>query len=74
MTKAEKQQQLDVAKWVDSENKGYDCCGTYDYCVKCDKEKQYPCAVAYDAFTKPAKPAAKKPAAKKSAAKKTATK
>ncbi len=34
-------------------------CGTYDYCDKCDKEKDYPCARAYYAKNAPAKTAAK---------------
>lgn len=65
MDKAAKQSALDVQKWIDSEQKGYDCCGTYDFCAKCDKETEYPCAVAYDAFNAKSVKAAKKPAAKK---------
>ena len=69
MNKSERQNALDVQKWIDSEQKGYDCCGSYDFCSKCDKQVEYPCAVAYDAFNakaekKPAKKAAKKPAKK----------
>lgn len=53
-----KQTELDIKKWTDSES-GTDMCGTYDYCDKCDKEKDYPCARAYYAKNAPAKTAAK---------------
>ncbi len=65
MDKAARQSALDVQKWIDSEQKGYDCCGTYDFCAKCDKQAEYPCAVAYDVFNAKSVKAAKKPAAKK---------
>lgn len=68
MNKVERQNDLDIKKWIDSEQKGYDCCGSYDYCAKCDKQVDYPCAVAYDAFNAKAK-VEKKPAAKKVAKK-----
>lgn len=66
MNKSERQNALDVQKWIDSEQKGYDCCGSYDFCTKCDKQVEYPCAVAYDAFNAKAekKPAKKAPAKK----------
>ena len=66
MNKSERQNALDVQKWIDSEQKGYDCCGSYDFCSKCDKQVEYPCAVAYDAFNAKAekKPAKKAPAKK----------
>lgn len=41
-----KQNQLDVIKWQDSEL-GDDKCGVYNYCVVCDKSKDYPCARAF---------------------------
>lgn len=44
-----KQKTLDTIKWIDSEN-GVDKCGSYPYCTKCDKAKEYPCARAYYAF------------------------
>lgn len=70
MDKQERQQQLDVEKWNDSQSKGYDTCGSYDYCAACDKSVEYPCATAEEKASKPAKKtAAKKPAAKKSAKK-----
>lgn len=66
MNKSERQNALDVQKWIDSEQKGYDCCGSYDFCSKCNKQVEYPCAVAYDAFNAKAekKPAKKAPAKK----------
>lgn len=69
MNKVERQNALDIQKWIDSEQKGYDCCGSYDFCAKCDKQVEYPCAVAYDAFNEKTVKAAKKPAAKKAAKK-----
>lgn len=41
-----KQDELDAIKWCDSELNG-DKCGTYDYCVICDKAVEYPCARAF---------------------------
>lgn len=41
-----KQDELDAIKWCDSEL-GEDKCGTYDYCVMCDKASEYPCARAF---------------------------
>lgn len=42
----EKQNELDAIKWTDSQVSG-DTCGTYDYCVQCDRDTDYPCARAY---------------------------
>ncbi len=70
MNTVERQSALDVQKWLDSEQKGYDCCGSYDFCAKCDKQVEYPCAVAYDAYNgSKAVKTEKKPAAKKVAKK-----
>ena len=63
MAITKKQQELDLLKWKKSEEIGADACGTFDYCVKCDKTKENPCDKAYTSFNK--KPAAKK-AVKKS--------
>lgn len=60
-----KQQELDEKKWNDSQKAGYDTCGTYDYCSKCDKSLENPC----DKAVKASKANAEKPA-KKSRAKK----
>ncbi len=79
----ELQEKLDAEKWLASEKAGKDVCGEFDYCAKCDKEAQYPCAAAYTAFAaekteaKSAEKAEVKPAAKteaKSAQKKPAAK
>ncbi len=72
MAITKKQQQLDLAKWLKSEEIGADACGSFDYCVKCDKTKENPCDKAYTAFNK--KPVAKKVTAKKPAVKKTVKK
>lgn len=43
----EKQQHiLDVEKWLASERKGRDLCGTMTWCAYCVKAEQYPCAKA----------------------------
>jgi hypothetical protein len=47
------QQELDVNKWADGQAKGVDPCGSYDYCAKCDKAAEYPCATAKTAFETP---------------------
>lgn len=56
MAITKKQKELDLRKWYKSEKLGADACGTFDYCVKCDKNKENPCGKAYRAFhSKPAK-------------------
>lgn len=40
------QNAIDVDKWLESEAKGYDLCGSYTYCACCDKAEEYPCANA----------------------------
>ena len=62
-----KQDELDVKKWLASEEKGADACGDFDYCACCDKNEQFPCAHAAEKKAKESKPAAKKPAAKSAA-------
>ncbi len=59
------QQELDLAKWLKSEEMGTDACGSFDYCAKCDKSAENPCEKAYKAFNK--KPVAKKAAPAKKA-------
>lgn len=41
------QKKFDVQKWVDSEVAGYDKCGEYEFCGKCDKSLANPCAEAH---------------------------
>lgn len=49
----EKQQKkLDEQKWLDSEKAGFDTCGTYKFCVKCDKSIENPCAIAKTKYNK----------------------
>ena len=77
MALTKKQAELDVDKWLKSEQAGHDLCGDFDFCAKCDKTAENPCAKAYDAMKKSAKKTAsaeKKPAAKKTATRKTAKK
>ena len=63
MAITKKQHELDVTKWLKSEEIGMDACGTFDFCVKCDKTKANPCDKAYKLFNK--KPLEKKTNAKK---------
>ena len=88
MSLTKKQIELDKIKWIKSEEEGKDACGSFDYCVKCDKTQENPCDKAYTKYNKaadgkktvklaPKKAAAKKPAAAEAAAtavKKTAKK
>ena len=74
MDYSKKQQQLDVKKWVDSEIKGYDTCGSYNYCSSCNKDAAYPCAYAYDKFTTIAKLAKEASGATTTSKKSTTTK
>ncbi|HIV64008.1 MAG TPA: hypothetical protein H9693_04545 [Firmicutes bacterium] len=80
MALTKKQAELDVSKWLKSEEAGHDLCGEFDFCAKCDKELENPCAKALDAYKKAAKEAkapkakAEKPAAKTAAKKRTAVK
>ena len=80
MAITKKQKELDVIKWEKSIAMGVDACGTFDYCVACDKALENPCDKAFTKFNKKpaAKPAvkavAKKPAAKPVAAKPVAKK
>ena len=63
------QAEFDVKKWYDSQANGnVDTCGSYAFCVKCDKNVEYPCAKAQVAFEVPAfeAPVSEKPKAKKS--------
>lgn len=42
------QSTIDIDKIINSTDYGYDLCGTYaPFCKNCDKEGQYPCAMAY---------------------------
>lgn len=48
MNKIQLQGMIDLKKWYDSETRGADACGSYDFCALCDKSVQYPCATAYE--------------------------
>lgn len=48
---AERQHVLDVDKWLASESAGYDLCGSFPFCVRCDKAETHPCARAEARFT-----------------------
>jgi hypothetical protein len=52
LTLKQRQQKLDLQKWVDSKRNGKDMCGEYDFCQFCDKSLQYPCAKAYNKMQK----------------------
>lgn len=76
MDYSKKQKQLDVKKWIDSEIKGFDTCGAYDYCSSCNKSEAYPCACAYEKYSTIKKLAkdAKTTTSKKATTTKTTTK
>ena len=44
-----KQEELDTIKWYKSVALGFDACGSFDYCSKCNKDMKNPCASAYAA-------------------------
>ncbi len=46
------QENFDYIKWMDSMLVGEDRCGTYEFCSKCNKEEEYPCAKASERFDK----------------------
>ena len=77
MSTLEKQNEFDKKKWVDSVNAGRDTCGEYEYCSKCNKAHEYPCATAYDNYASTLvveeKPVAKTTKVKKTCAKKSTT-
>ena len=41
---------LDIKKYEHSKEKNKDMCGTYEYCVVCNKKNKYPCATAFKRF------------------------
>ena len=47
---AERQHALDVDKWLASEAAGYDLCGSFTFCARCDKTETHPCARAEARF------------------------
>ena len=46
MTLQEKQMKFDKIKWYDSIRANRDTCGDYDFCARCRKTDDYPCARA----------------------------
>lgn len=52
LTLKQRQQKLDLQKWVDSKRNGKDMCGEYDFCQFCDKSVEYHCAKAYNKMQK----------------------
>lgn len=42
------QKKIDYDKWLESERKKKDMCGSYDFCKYCDKSVQNPCAHAVE--------------------------
>lgn len=42
------QKQIEYTKWLESEKKKKDTCGTYDFCKYCDKKLENPCAHAVE--------------------------
>ena len=50
MKLTKKQKELDIMKWEESVEQGYDACGSFLYCVKCDKALSNPCDKALRAY------------------------
>ncbi len=48
MSNQELQHKIDVEKWLESETNHFDMCGSYDYCVWCNKDEATPCANAFE--------------------------
>ncbi len=46
------QKKIDFDKWLESEKKHKDMCGSYDFCEFCDKTLENPCAMAVEAIAK----------------------
>ena len=46
------QKKIDYEKWLESEKKHKDMCGSYDFCKYCDKSWENRCARAVDAISK----------------------
>ena len=77
MAISDKQKELDLIKWEKSQLLGKDACGSFNYCVHCDKNNENPCEVALNNMNNPAPApkATKKTTCKtKSACEKTTTK
>ena len=68
MALTKRQKELDAIKWNKSIEMNADACGTFDYCVKCNKALENPCDKAYKKFH--AKPASEKKATTKKTCKK----
>ena len=67
-----KQKELDLIKWEKSQLLGCDACGSFNYCVHCNKSIENPCEVALNTMNNPVAQVETKPA-KKTTCKKTAT-
>lgn len=79
MAISEKQKELDLIKWEKSQLLGNDACGSFNYCVHCNKNIENPCENALNCLNNPQQTTeepAKKTACKTKAAttKKTTTK
>ncbi len=44
------QEELDRIKWEKSVNLGFDACGSFDFCSKCDKYQPEPCIKAFNKY------------------------
>ena len=43
---SKKQEKLDEIKWYIGNELGFDPCGTFEYCCKCNKQEENPCEKA----------------------------
>lgn len=44
------QEELDRIKWEKSVNLGFDACGSFDFCTRCDKYQSDPCIKAFNKY------------------------
>ena len=42
----QRQNELDIDKWLASEAAGYDLCGSFTFCARCERMEPQPCARA----------------------------
>ncbi len=52
METIQQQRKIDYDKWLESEKKHKDMCGSYDFCKYCNKKLENPCAKAVEAISK----------------------
>lgn len=74
MAISEKQKELDLIKWEKSQLLGNDACGSFNYCVHCNKSIENPCENALNILNGETPATEAKPAKAKTCKTKTAEK